>query len=122
MRRDWDLIRNILIKIEDLPPGGSLHSSHLATDEVDETNIAHQMFILNQGGFIEGHCNDTGRGHTCLAKNLTWEGHELLDKIKRDNVWNKIKETARVKGIDLSIDVVKGIATTLLTQILKGGN
>lgn len=39
---------------------------------------------------------------------------ELLDKIRRDTVWNKIKETARTKGIDLGIDAVKALAGMVL--------
>jgi hypothetical protein len=122
MKRNWDVIRKILLKIEDLPPGGSIHSSHLVTDEIDEWNVAHQMFILKQGGFIEGNCLDTGRGHTCIARTLTWEGQELLDKIRSESIWQKIKETAREKRVDLTIDVVKGIASMVLAQIVRGGN
>lgn len=121
MKRNWDVIRKVLLTIEELPPGGSLHSSAFVDDGIEESVVAYQMVILQQGGFIEGSCLDIGRGHTCIINSLTWAGQEFLDSIRSESIWTKIKETAKTKGLELTIDVVKAIASTLISQIVKSG-
>jgi hypothetical protein len=50
---------------------------------------------------------------------LTWQGHEFLERIKRDTVWNKVKELAMNKGIDLSIEVIKSLSAKVITSIIS---
>ena len=50
---------------------------------------------------------------------LTWDGHELLDKIKSDTVWNKTKDTIKKKGIPFVLDAVKEIATAITTAMIQ---
>jgi hypothetical protein len=50
---------------------------------------------------------------------LTWEGHELLDAIKNDTVWNKTKDTFISKGLSMTFDLVKTMATKIATDYLK---
>ena len=45
---------------------------------------------------------------------MTWRGHEFLDQVRQDTVWNKVKGAAREKGLDLSMDVVVSIAKTVI--------
>lgn len=119
MKRNWDVIRKILLKVESLPDE---YSVILASDfEIDQETVAYHMRILIQAGLIEGECNAAFSPAQCHITGLTWDGHEFLDRIKRENVWNKVKETARAKSIDLSFDIIKTIASSLLIQIAKGG-
>ncbi|WP_019518458.1 DUF2513 domain-containing protein [Aggregatibacter actinomycetemcomitans] len=52
------------------------------------------------------------------ALSLTWQGHEFLDKIRNDSVWNKVKSTVQSKSLDLSFDVIKQVATALIGSML----
>lgn len=118
MKRNWDTLRKILIKLEDIPE----ESGQLDTDSVcgvDNEAAYYHMRLLIEAGLAVGACPEmlSGPSYGYLSR-LTWDGHELLDKIRRDTVWNKIKETARTKGIDLSVEVVKKIGGLVIGGLL----
>ena len=51
---------------------------------------------------------------------LTWEGHEFLDKIRSDTIWNKTKDVIAKHGLPMVIDVVKDIATSIISSVTEG--
>lgn len=118
MKRNWDVIRKIMIKLEEIPSeSGQLDSDAICG--VDDEAAFYHMRMMIEAGLAVGGCPETlGRCHGYLLR-LTWDGHELLDKIRRDSVWNKVKETARSKSIDLSIDVVKSVARSVIEGMLS---
>lgn len=118
MKRDWDTIRRIMLKAEALPDAGAYLGCN-EVDGVDPELCAYQMVLLIESGLATGSAPSALSAPAYARLNrLTWAGHELLDSIRRDTVWNKIKETARVKGVDLGIDAVKAIAALVLAQVL----
>jgi hypothetical protein len=118
MQRDWDLIRKILIQVEAL---GDTRSQFHA-DEVegaDPETVSYHIRLLIDAGLVDGICSQGLDGPLrCFASALTWEGHEFLDKIRSAGMWNKIKATAREKGLSLSFDVIKVAATHAITALM----
>ena len=53
------------------------------------------------------------------AKGLTWQGHEFIDAIKNETVWNKVKGEAGKRGVDLSFETIKAIATGVVKSLLN---
>jgi hypothetical protein len=45
----------------------------------------------------------------------------LLDQIRRDEVWEKVKSGAKKSGIDLTFDVVKALAKRAIAAMLGMG-
>lgn len=88
-------------------------------DGIDGDTAAYHMELLINAGLIEGGCRKAVGPHWCYATQLSWEGHEFLDNIKADSIWSKVKETARDKGIELSIDVIKAAAKMLAVNFLS---
>ncbi len=41
---------------------------------------------------------------------MTWEGHDFLDAIRNDTIWNRVKATVTEKGGGASVEVMKEIA------------
>ena len=117
MQRNWELIRKILIKLEEETD----HNGSLDPDDVkgyDHAIVSYHVSLLGQAGLINMIDASTSMEMYCIAKSMTWEGHEFLDKIRRDTMWNKIKGTLREKGIELSIDAIKLAAKTALESML----
>ncbi len=119
MERNWDLVRKILLKLEAMP--NTL--SELYPDQItgsDEELTAYHMHLLDQAGLIKARCiRGLDTPLNCVATSLTWDGHEFLDKIRSDTVWNKVKSTAREKGLSLSLDVIKITATAAIKAMLS---
>lgn len=119
MKRDWDLVRKILLACEELGDTSSALEAN-GIEGSDAETVSYHMSLLIEAGLIKGHCsqgmNDPMR---CFATSLTWEGHEFLDKVRSNNVWNKVKAVAREKGISLSLDVIKIAAKAAIEQMLQ---
>lgn len=117
MKRDWDVIREVLSEVEALR---SKHSEELHFDVTsDETSKSEHAMLLWKAGFIEGIDASCMEGPSLLAQGLTWHGHELLDTIRSRPVWEKIKSTALDKGIELTFDSVKMLGSMALKAILS---
>ena len=110
MKRDWKLIKTILLKLE------ALESSRdtLRADEIpgyDTELVSYHLHLLQQADLIVAECSTAiGRPLYCYGQTLTWKGHEFLDTIRADTAWNRITKTAREKGLDLSFNIITAIS------------
>ena len=123
MKRDMDLIRDLLLGIEqDERLDGTIF---IAPDESDNlgvigiTNhsaeeVAYHLMMLMEAGLIKG--NSTMEQMPAVSR-LTWEGHEFLDNIKDQSIWGKTKE--RLKGLPgVGIAVIGEVAKAELKKHL----
>jgi hypothetical protein len=63
----------------------------------------------------------THSGRALIHPTLTWAGHDLLDTIRSKTVWERIKYTAKEKGIELTFDAVKELGKIALHLAIAGG-
>ena len=107
MKRDLDLIRRILLEIEALPPGQSLDS--IKYPEYEELTIHKHVDLLDQAGLIEAiikKVKPTNRVVKFMITGLTWKGHDFLDLVKNDSIWNKAKEKFLKPGVSFSFEIL----------------
>lgn len=118
MKRDMDLIREFLLKIEKGEADfeflsaetaaslGSTTDCSLTTEEADHREYNFQLMI--DAGLVEG----DGTGGGCFYVNkITWAGHDFLDAVRDPEVWLKAKRGAAAAGgltVDLLRDLAKG--------------
>jgi len=121
MQRDMELIRKILFAIEDKYIDTWLHSSQIQIDGYEMKAIGYHCAILYDAGLIYDYKGNyySDELQWFAVGRLTWDGHELLDKIKSDTVWNKTKETITKKGIPFVLDAVKEIATAITSSMIQ---
>lgn len=114
MKRDMELVRKILIAIEDYDqPNRPIAIASLLPDSpADQVN--HHSVLLYDSGFISGQVRHPNTGSYILVTALTWEGHEFLDAIRNDTVWHKTKEFMKEKGLTLPLEVIKSVAIDLI--------
>ena len=115
MKRDWDCIRAVLAALDDK---GDAASKIRPKDirEFDPELVSYQIHLLLDAKLVNGSCDKLRLD--CFAQSMTWEGHELLDKMLSDGLWNKIKSTAREQGIKLSFEAVKALGKHALDNLL----
>lgn len=109
MKRDWDVIREVLIEVEGLSEADRNQFAYGVGDEhagADPSKSA-QALLLWRSGFIEAIDAGTMAGPAILSPELTWQGHDLLDTLRSKAVWERIKKTSRDSGIELTFDTVK---------------
>ena len=120
MKRDWDVIREVLIEVETLSEVDHNQFGYGRGDEYADSDNAksEQALLLWKAGFIEAIDAGTMAGSAIVAPELTWQGHDLLDILRSKPVWERIKKTAQEKGIELTFDAVKALGKAALTTIL----
>ena len=124
VKRDMDLIRNLLIKVEEVyePGAGSINFSKIRIDGYDDKVIAEHLLLKKEAGLIRNiNAKQYVTGSTMLSiGNLTNEGYDTLEKFRNDTVWNKTKEIARDKGLPMLIDIFSQVASTVIAGITEG--
>lgn len=111
MKRDLDLIRYILIGIED-SVSTKLTIDDFVNDDYDAHTISFHISLLLDYGYIEANkFNVIGQNYQqYLIKRITSSGYDYLDSIRDSNVWSKTKESLKVVGGSASLEVIKAIA------------
>lgn len=110
MKRNFDLIRQILLDVEALPPSKTLKEFNYP--EYDAQTIDAHIELLAKENFIEVKTIKAFGGHVQYEiKSLTWKGHDFVRPAKDKSIWDKVKETALSKTGTITLD--------LLLELLK---
>lgn len=117
MIRDWDLIREVLTEVEAVPP--DQRDSFRFTDATASRAKIEHALLLVDAGYIEGTpYRPLSDPPALLRPALTWQGHELLDTIRSQALWERIKKTAAEKGLALTFESVKVLAVVALKSLV----
>lgn len=117
MERNWELIREIMLKIKELGPRESLRSSQL--EGYDPEIVAEHMYLLEQAGLAEINVSQGLNGPAqAIANRLTWEGHEFIDLMNSDTQWNRVKDGLKEKGVEFTFDTLKAMACTVMQNLM----
>lgn len=110
MKRNWDTIREILLATEALPPDTTLTLADFENDHAH--TISYHVELITEADLLHASISKTiGKGPTQFhIYRLTWPGHELLDAIRNDNIWNKTKSSILEKSGSMTFDIVKSVA------------
>nr|WP_137831783.1 DUF2513 domain-containing protein [Methylobacterium sp. L1A1] len=109
MKRDIDLIRSLLLRLEEVQqrpltthtiPFG--HES-LAVEGHTADEIGHALELMLDAGFLQVERPGFSPGGAILFQRLTWQGCEYLDDVRDPEVWRRTKDGAsKVGGASLS--------------------
>ncbi|MNQ78172.1 hypothetical protein D3C85_930750 [compost metagenome] len=114
MQRDMDLVRTILIKIDEAKQPIRMIDL-LAEDATDDDLAAvqyHLAMLVDEVGFVRGIKAHTLGGKNWIDLNLTWNGHEFLDNVRDPEIWRQTK-TGAVKAGQWSIKTLADIAVAI---------
>lgn len=121
MRLDHDCVRGVLLAIEsDLALNDRAIYSRLSTSEhlqgLSSDHAYYAFQVLWKGGYIDG---VSGYRNSVSIHGLTWEGHQLLDNLRDETVWSKVKaKTSFLSSV--SVDILAATASGVITDLIKG--
>lgn len=123
MKLDYDLIRRILEKIEaDSVPGSPLSSGALVSlaeesGQQAQATIDYHLQVLHDDRLVVIVTMGPGRTYSVpgliMVDRLSAEGHRVLDAMRNDTIWNKIKDAAKGLGRE-GLKQIPGLAIKLL--------
>lgn len=120
MKRDMELVRKILFRIEEEFVGESIRDLEITGYSM--VSVAEHCHLMYEYGLLDEYKPIKADGTPVLAffvGNLTWEGYDFLDKIRQDTVWNKTKDVITKKGLPMVLDVVKQISSSIITAMTE---
>lgn len=121
MKRDFDLVRKLLIFFEEKP--GPERVEVPPIEEYDDLTIKYHLVLLYEAGFLRCEpvkSSTSDRIIYVLPFDLTWQGHEFLDKIRSDSTWQKVKDTILSKGGALAFNIISEVATKFAMERIMG--
>jgi len=117
MKRNWDLVRAILLELEGLDTGGTRQHFHVAG--YDDLQVGYHVLIMKEAGLVEAEEITTDLNNPMATPfRLTWLGHEFIEASKEPSTWEKCKNLAEKAGL-FTLDVAKGILVALAKDALS---
>lgn len=117
MKRDLELFRLILLKIEELPVGKCL-SPPLEIKDYDEEIVFEHVRLLQEANLIEAVVVLNPR--TYEISRLLNDGHDFVANAKNPTIWKKTVDFVSGKGGDVSLAVFKGVLTRVASEYFLG--
>ena len=120
MKREMDLIRLILLEIEEKYRSTTLFN--ISVDGYDKETVAYHCKILFDAGLISDYKPIYGGDelYAFSVSSLTWDGNDYLEKIRDNSQWKKVKDIITSKGLPVIIDTVKAVANALIVASVEG--
>lgn len=116
MKRDMELIRKLVLALDDAPTGYAPRKLNIEGYTPDQ--ISYHAFLLLDAGLAEGsrvqHMGSSGP--QAMLRNLTWAGHEFADAARDETRWKKALGIVQEKGGSVTLSVL----TELLKSLMKG--
>jgi hypothetical protein len=115
MKRDFDLVRAILIQLE--------NEEEVSLSEYSEEQIKYHQALVVEAKLADGNAHYASTHHSeipagVILKRLTWEGHDFLDNARNKTIWNSAKQIIKDKGATLTVEALKIAMTQAATKLL----
>ena len=119
MKRDPDLVRNILLALENKASSNdAITAKKMMIDGWSEEEVNYHLLLLVEAGYIRGKDSSSDNRTIVFVTRLTWEGHEFLDAARDDERWEKAKSSISKVG-GWSFEVIKPILIELAKDAIK---
>ena len=127
MQRDMDVVRQILLEIEetgalvyDKADRKYLEGLKPTADEVQEQDVEqYHYLLLVDAGFIRA-----SERNKWWIEGLSWDAHDFLDAIGEESRWDGVKQHFKDQGKDVSsmpLQIVKNVAIRLIADAVSSG-
>lgn len=120
MKRDMELIRKLLLYIEETEQPMSGGIGDIEADGYSRDTINAHLKLMDDRGFFDEFHIFIGKSH--MVKGLTNEAHDFIELIRNDGIWeetNKVIEEKNIPKTMENIAVVAGkFVGAALNQIL----
>ena len=127
MKLNPDCIRDILLYLEDNLRVKNNSFSFISLEtlqnnltQYSKEDIFYSVYNLREIHYIEGTFlgADNIKMYVCLIDNITYAGHQFLDTVKPETVWNKTKSIVKQAGIH-TLEFIETIAHDIAVESAK---
>jgi hypothetical protein len=107
MKRDMDLVRQILMATESQDNGYA--DGNPTIEGYTEEQIGYHIYLMKQADLVEAADSSAmdSTSPSAILFNIKWKGHDFLEAAKSNTVWDQAKEKAKSVGGSLTFDLMK---------------
>lgn len=121
MRRNMDLLRLLLLKLETLnDEANSIYVyqyDELMVKNFTQDQVAYHLDLAIEAGLVDQ--GGSGVMNGFMFRRLTWDGHDFVDAVRDDDIWKKTRQGATAAGgfsLDLLKDLAKGFIRKKISE------
>ena len=110
MKRDFDLLRALLLRMESINKRSFDEDDLL--DLCEDKNLLYlHLHLLVEAGYIKlhDHVSYSG-GERFLISHITSSGYDYLDSVRNESVWTPIRKKIGEYGGSLALAIVRDLA------------
>jgi hypothetical protein len=113
MKLNMSLVRELLFFLEKKQDVRSIQYTEIEIPGYVTSEIGVHLSRMYEAGFISGEVIRSSSTNECIIEvipfDLTWEGHQFLNAIRSDTVWNAVMEKMATVG-SFSLSILKELA------------
>lgn len=121
MKLNNDCLRDILLTVESIRYGSvlTLDGLHNRLPDYSRNELEYHCLKLHEANYLTIRMVKQGLNYEVAhIKDLTYQGHEFLNNIHSDDIWNHVKSIGQKVGAS-SISATTQIAATVVSTIIK---
>ncbi len=101
MKLNFDAMRDLLFVIETQPRIVDINEviCDIKLTQYDQNELGYALEKLIESGLLNGTVNSTKDGIYFIIDSISYVGHQFLDHVRDDTLWNKTKASAAKLGI-----------------------
>ena len=122
MKRDMELVRKILLKIEDEYQFENVEN--MPIDGYSFEVVCYHCEIMYDIGllkYFEIHNYISGESNYDVG-GLSWEGQDYLEQIRNDEIWEKTMKEIEDKKLPKDLNTIASVAGNFIGGIIGGMN
>lgn len=118
MKRDDELIRKIVLKVEELGDSPTAAINNFRIEGASDEAVNHHVWLLGDAGYMRIRSFSTMQRTYFIPCCLTASGHDFANSIRDDIVWRSTKEAARESGV-ATLKMLGELAKAFIRQKLR---
>ena len=121
MKRDFDVLRAVLLKVEAIGDPEEPQINSLSLDGIDQPITNEHVKLAIESELIEGVCKFSTNNRILLTtiRGLTPRGYDFLDNIRNDAIWGKIKSHVASTVGTASLEVIEKFASQIISAAVS---
>ncbi len=122
MKRDLDLVRSILIYVENAD--GEVDADDMATERWPIETVVYHVRLMAHHGLVDVSRDARDMNGSTIeltVSGITWDGQDYLDSIREPKVWGRVKKTLAGTVGSTTLDVVRQTASMVALVMVREG-
>lgn len=122
MKRDLDLVRSILLYVENADD--EVDTDDMAAERWPIETVAYHVGLMEHHGLLDvlqDFRDMNGTTIELVVAGITWDGQDYLDSIREPNVWDRVKKTLASTVGSTTLDAVRQTGSMVALAMVREG-